>query len=153
MLEPIMLVKLIHVISSAVLFCGVLSASVFFTLAYRTGEAAVITTTAQFCRMAATLTAAAMVVQPVTGLILIKLMEDSPTQPWLMAAYALYLAVLAAWLVATSLLGKVAATVRDSARDARVFRLWAPLSWGSVLVVCAIYYLMLAQPALWASAG
>ena len=52
-----MLVKLIHVISSAVLFCGVLSASLFFTLAFRRGGPEIITAMARFCRTGAIVTA------------------------------------------------------------------------------------------------
>lgn len=153
MLEPMMLVKLIHVISSAVLFCGVLSASLFFTLAYRRGSPEIVTAMARFCRTGAIVTAAAMVVQPVTGAVLIVLQEDAPMQPWLICAYTLYVLVLGAWLFATSVLGKVAATAREPAADAALYRTWAPVSWGSVALVCVIYYLMLAQPALWAKAG
>src|ERR1700761_4895221 len=96
-LEPLMLVKLIHVISSAVLFGGVLGASAFFTLAHRMGGA-VEGAVAGFCRTAGWLTLAALVVQPTTGMILLKLMEDSPAQPWLIAAYILYALVLLAWI-------------------------------------------------------
>ncbi len=111
------------------------------------------TATAQMCRSAAAITALAMVVQPATGAALILLMEDAPMQPWLVAAYTLYALVLAAWLCATILLDKIAKAPREAVANARLFRIWAPVSWGSVLVVCVIYYLMLAQPALWGAAG
>ena len=74
-------------------------------------------------------------------------------QPWLVSAYALYVLVLAAWLYATYLLGKVASTSREVVADAKLYRVWAPVSWGSVVLVCVIYYLMLVQPALWSHAG
>ena len=153
MLEPMMLVKLIHVISSAVLFCGVLSASLFFTLAFRRGGPEIITAMARFCRTGAIVTAAAMVVQPLTGATLIVMQENAPNQPWLISAYILYVVVLASWVGATFILGKVASTPREAVADGKLYRMWAPVSWGSVALVCVIYYLMLVQPALWAHAG
>ena len=153
MLEPMMLVKLIHVISSAVMFCGVLSASLFFTLAFRRGGPEIVTAMARFCQTGAIITAAAMVIQPLTGATLIVMQEDAAMQPWLICAYVLYAAVLASWLGATAILGKVASSQRDTAADGKLYRAWAPVSWGSVALVCVIYYLMLAQPALWSRAG
>jgi uncharacterized membrane protein len=144
-----MLVKLIHVISSAVLFGGVLGASAFFTLAHRTGGA-VEGAVAGYCRTAGWLTLVALVVQPTTGMILITLQEDSPAQPWLIMAYILYTAVLLAWIASTVLLTRFA---RAGVATAPQFRLWAALSWGSVAILCGVYYLMLAQPALWAAAA
>ena len=61
--------------------------------------------------------------------------------------------VLASWVGATFILGKVASTPREAVADGKLYRLWAPVSWGSVALVCVIYYLMLVQPALWAHAG
>lgn len=144
-----MLMKLIHVISSAVLFGGTLGVSVFYTLAHRRGGV-VETAVAGFCRTLGWATLVALLVQPLTGMILIKLMEDNVGSPWLVSAYVLYTLVLAAWAGSMRLLTRFANVGRPG--EASEFTVWAVLSWGSVAVLCVVYYLMLAQPALWSAA-
>jgi uncharacterized membrane protein len=149
-IEPIMLVKLIHVISSAVLFGGTLGCAVFFTLGHKRGGA-VETAAASFCRTLGLFTLAALIVQPITGMILIKMQEDNAMSPWLVSAYTLYAIVLLAWIGSTLLLSRFASV--GHAGETSEFALWSVLSWGSVVLLCTIYFLMLVQPALWSHAG
>jgi uncharacterized membrane protein len=144
MIEPILLLKFLHVVSSALLFGGVLSVSVFVSLA-ATLRRGVLSEVARLATFASWIAAGALVTQPLTGLILLRLQEDSPMQPWLVATYGLFLLVLAAWIAATLLLRRLA----RSGAAATAYAPWAVLSWGAAALLVCIYFLMIAQPALW----
>ena len=147
MIEPVLLLKLIHVVSSAVLFCGVFSTALILTLA-RGSEA--LGAVAGLLHRAGIVTAVAMVVQPLTGIWLIVVLEDAAMQPWLVLAYVLYVAAAGLWSVALAATRRLAAA---GGRDMTVYSRARLLSWLATGAVVVIYFLMLTQPALWGKAG
>lgn len=142
MLAPPILFKIIHVISAAVLFGGILFGALIFTLANRFARGSA-REVAGLCGRASYLTLAALIVQPVTGFILVRLLDDSGLEPWLQATYALLLLIFGCWLGQTLVLRRIEGGATDR------FGLWAMFAWGSVALLCPVFYLMIAQPALW----
>lgn len=146
MLAAPVLFKLIHVMSAAVLFGCLVFGALVFSLASRMSRVSA-PEVARVCVGGSYLTLAALIVQPVTGIVLLKLLDDSAMQPWLQATYVLFALVFCGWVAQTLLLRRIAAgAVHRSG-------LWALFAWGSVLLLCPIFYLMIAQPALWSRVG
>ena len=146
MLSTPVLFKLIHVMSAAILFGGVTFGALVFTLANRVARSSA-PDVARLCVGASYLTLAALIVQPVTGFVLISVLDDSAMQPWLQVTYALFLLILGGWVGQTVMLRQMAAGAMER------FNIWALFAWGSVVLLCLVFYLMIAQPALWSHAG
>lgn len=91
MIDPPSLVKLVHVLSGTVLFGTGLGIAFFMVWATRTRSAPIIAAVARIVVVADfVFTAAAVVIQPLTGLWLIRMQGFGLAEPWLLATYALY---------------------------------------------------------------
>jgi uncharacterized membrane protein len=94
------------------------------------------------------------VVQPVSGIMPARLAGWPPAEPWLVAAYALYLVAFACrapvvWLQirARNLARKAAESGSPLGPDYyRVMRLWVLLGWPAFLSLIAVFWLMIAKP-------
>jgi len=102
-------------------------------------------------------TTPAVIVQPVTGVLLIVNAGFSPHEPWLVAVYALYAMAGACWLPVVWLQirardlasASVAAGSPLPAEYQRCMRLWFALGWPAFIAVLVICWLMTAKPELW----
>ena len=148
--------KLIHILSGAVLFGTGAGIAFFMLRAHATRDPATVAGVARIVVLADyVFTATAVVVQPLTGLMLIFLQGYSLTEPWLVAAYGLYILTGVCWLpvVWLQLRMKALAARAASEGDAlpalydRYFRLWFALGWPAFAAVLGIYWLMVAKPA------
>ena len=98
-MDGYLLVKTVHVLSSAVLFGTGLGIAFFFLIGARSGVAAAAWFAARTTVLADMLfTLTAGIVQPLSGFALIRLAGYDPSAPWLVWTYALYLLALACWL-------------------------------------------------------
>lgn len=96
-MEPQMFVKWIHILSSTILFGTGIGIAFFMLMAHRTRDPKVVASVAGIVVLADFIfTATAGVVQPVTGFILMSLMELS-FAPWIVAALSLFVFVGACW--------------------------------------------------------
>jgi uncharacterized membrane protein len=147
--------KLIHVLSGAVLFGTGLGIAFFMVWANRTRKPAVVAEVGRMVVIADMLfTATAVVVQPLTGLALIRLQGYGLTEPWLLAAYALYLLTGACWLPVVWIQQRLTRLAAVAAGDGhplspeyeRLYRLWFALGWPAFAAVIGIYWLMLTKP-------
>lgn len=147
--------KLLHVLSGAVLFGTGAGIAFFMLAAHRTGEAGAVAATARIVVLADfVFTTPAVVVQPLSGIVLILLQGHDPTAPWLLATYGLYLMIGACWLPVVAIqmrlrrLAEAAAGAGEALPRAyhRLFRLWFLLGWPAFAGVIAIYWLMIAKP-------
>ena len=123
MIENVLLLKLIHVISAAVLFGTGLGVAYFMLMAYRTRDALVIAHTAGMVVIAdAVFVANAAIVEPVL---------------WLQ--------------VRLRNLARLAAEEGEDlpARYHRLFRVWLALGWPAYIFMIAIFALMIFKPTLW----
>ena len=98
-------------------------------------------------------TTPAGVVQPLTGFWLVRETGFRLTEPWLLAAYALYLLDFLCWAPVLHL----QPGIRDLCRAApgpdippqafRLDRLWFALRWSAFAALVPIFWLMVAKPA------
>lgn len=147
--------KLAHVLSGAVLFGTGAGIAFFMVWANRTRDAATVAAVASIVVTADLLfTATAVVVQPLTGLALVHLGGYDLLEPWLVAAYVLYVFTGLCWLPVVWIQLRLARLAREAAAtdgrlpDAyhRLYRIWFALGWPAFAAVIAIYALMLARP-------
>ena len=146
---------LTHVLSAAVLFGTGLGIAFFMVWAHRSGKPATVAAVSGIVVTADFLfTATAVVVQPVTGVMLALSRGWSLTEPWLLATYALYLLTGACWLPVVGIQIRMARLARTAAAEGaplppayhRLYRLWFGLGWPAFAAVVGIYALMLAKP-------
>jgi uncharacterized membrane protein len=148
-------IKWAHVISSTVLFGTGAGIAFFFIRAHRTGDVRVIAAVAREVVIADTVfTATAVVLQPLTGLAMIRLAGYPFSLPWLQWSLALYVLVGCCWLPVVWLQIKMRNLAARAALDqtplpaiySRYFRWWFLLGWPAFAGVLCIFYLMVAKP-------
>jgi uncharacterized membrane protein len=147
--------KLVHVIGACVLFGTGLGIAFFMWMAHRTRDPGTIAATARVVVIAdAVFTAAAVLLQPLSGAALAHVMGYSLREPWIVASFGLYVLVGACWLPVVWLqlrLRGIARVARDTgmplpAQYRRLFRIWFWLGWPAFAGVIAIFVLMIAKP-------
>ena len=147
--------KYAHVIGAVVLIGTGAGIAFFMLMAHRTGDAAHIAMTAGTVVVADTLfTATAVILQPITGVLLAREAGYPLTDTWIVASLALYLLAGAAWLPVVA----IQIRMRNLARAAvagggvlgdeyhRLFRRWFVLGFPGFGAVVAILWLMIARP-------
>jgi uncharacterized membrane protein len=150
--------KLIHIVSSTLLFGTGLGTAFFFWRAVRSGEVRAIAATARSVVVADTwFTAPAVVVQPLTGALLIERMGLPWSTSWIVAALALYALAGLCWLPVVWIQLRLRDIAVRAARDdiplptsfRHYFRLWFALGWPAFVAVLLIFWLMVMKPTLW----
>jgi len=158
MIDPYLLLKWLHIISSTILFGFGAGTAYYFWAAHRTGDARVIASVGRMVVKADWIfTGTSGVVQPVTGLALAHLSGLDLTDSWLVATYHLYALALACWLPVVALQIKAQRLAETAAREGkplgadyrRTMRLWFILGWPAFLGLIGVFWLMIARPALW----
>jgi uncharacterized membrane protein len=146
--------KWVHIISSTVLFGMGAGIAFFFLRAQRTQDVRIIAAVSRDVVVAdAVFTAAAVVLQPVTGVALASMAGYPLTAPWLAAALALYVLIGCCWLAVVWLqirmrdLAQIAASLGTPLPPAyyRYYRRWFALGWPAFVGVLVIFYLMVAK--------
>ncbi len=150
--------KTIHILSATVLFGTGLGTAFHMWLAHLTRDPRVIAAAARSTVRADFLfTAPAVIVQPVTGVLLIWHAGFDPHESWLVAVYALYMLTGACWLPVVWLqirardLAAAAVAAGQPLPPAyqRCMRAWFALGWPAFGAVLLIFWLMTSKPALW----
>lgn len=129
----------------------------FMLMAHRTRDAALIAHVASTVVIADMLfTATAVIVQPITGILLANLSGWNLWTPWILASIALYVLTGLCWLPVV----RIQMRIRDLALAAsaggaplgdaydRLFRVWFLLGLPAFASVLAIIWLMVARPTL-----
>jgi uncharacterized membrane protein len=151
------LLKFLHIIGVTVIL-GTGSGIAFFMLvAHLSGDAAFIARTAGVVVLAdMVFTATAIVVQPLTGYLLLRLEGLSLLDGWVVASLVLYVIAGMFWLPVVwmqrrmrDLAGEAAATGKPlPAAYHKLFRLWFAFGVPGFGSVIAIIWLMIAKPSL-----
>ena len=150
-----LILKVIHILSGAVLFGTGAGIAFFMLRAHAAKDPRTVASVGRIVVLADfVFTASAVVVQPISGLALINLQGYALTEPWLMAAYALYVLIGACWLpvvwfqwrMVKLAEGAVAAGTPLPPAYHRLFRAWFILGWPAFAGVIGIYALMVAKP-------
>ena len=147
--------KFLHVIGAAVLLGTGAGIAFFMLLAHRTGDAATIAAVARIVVIADFLfTATAVVVQPVTGLLLVWHLGYALSEDWIVLSIALYLVTGAfclpvVWMQMEMRRLAEGAAATDAPlpeRYHRLFRLWFAFGFPAFGAVLAIFWLMIVRP-------
>lgn len=149
--------KYLHVIGATVLLGTGAGIAFFMLLAHRTGNAATVAAVARIVVIADYLfTASAVVVQPVTGWLLMDFIGYDLREGWIVLSLVLYVVTGAFWLPVVWMQSRM----RDLARAAaaageplpaeyhRLFRTWFAFGFPAFAAVMGILWLMITRPAI-----
>lgn len=149
--------KYLHVIGAAVLLGTGAGIAFFMLAAHRSGDPATVAAVARIVvRTDWLFTATAVIAQPVTGVALALHAGSDLRDGWIIASVLLYLVTGAFWIPVVWMqlrmrdLAEGAAANGESLPDGyhRLFRLWFACGFPAFGAVMAIYWLMIARPAL-----
>lgn len=146
-----LILKLIHILSATVLFGTGLGTAFYMWRAHKTDDARVIAAVAGQVVMADWLfTVPAVIIQPVTGLMMMSLAGYTLSDGWIIWALVLYVITGACWLPVVWLqlhlrdLANAAVVNNTPLPDEyyRKFMLWFSLGWPAFISVMIIFVLM-----------
>jgi uncharacterized membrane protein len=152
-----LLLKYLHVIGATVLLGTGAGIAFFMLLAHRTDNPVVVAAVARIVVFADLLfTASAVVAQPITGTLLAWQAGYSLWDGWIAWSIALYLVTGAFWLPVVWMqvrmrdLAAAAAQLGEPLPPAyhRLFRWWFAFGFPAFAAVLAIFWLMIARPAV-----
>lgn len=149
--------KYLHVLGATVLLGTGAGIAFFMLMAHLSGDPAVvagvtrIVVTADFV-----FTATAVVAQPITGVLLARSAGYSLTDGWIVWSIALYLITGVFWLPVVRMQMRMRDMAEESARLAQplparyhqIFRVWFAFGFPAFAAVLAIFWLMIAKPAI-----
>ncbi|WP_173933542.1 DUF2269 domain-containing protein [Chelativorans sp. Marseille-P2723] len=147
--------KFVHVIGAAVLLGTGAGIAFFMLLAHLTGNAGTVAAVARIVVIADFLfTATAVVVQPVTGLLLVWHLGYSLWEHWIVLSIILYIVTGAFWLPVVWMqmeMRRLAASAHEQGmalppRYNNLFRLWFAFGFPAFASVLAIFWLMITRP-------
>lgn len=149
-------VKMLHILSGAVLFGTGMGIAFFMVWANRSRDPAVIAAVARIVVVADMIfTAAAVVAQPLSGLWLVHIQGYSLLEPWLVVAYVLYAVTGAFWLPVVWIQVRLARLAEAAAVEGgalpplywRLYRIWFAMGFPAFAAVIGIYVMMVFKPA------
>jgi uncharacterized membrane protein len=151
------LLRFVHVLGATVLFGTGLGIAFFMVMANRTGDPAKIAHVAGSVVIADTVfTATAVILQPATGALLAREMGWPLTEGWIVLSLFLYVVTGLFWLPVVAIQIRLRNLARQAAADdsplpdayGRLFRIWFACGFPAFFAVLAIFWLMLARPAI-----
>jgi uncharacterized membrane protein len=157
-MDPYLLLKWVHVLSSTILFGFGLGTAYYFWLAHRSGDPATIARVGRMVVRADWIfTGTSGVIQPLSGIALAASAGYPLTESWLVATYGLYALAFACWAPVVWLQIRATAVASEAGQADmplppeyhRLIRLWFALGWPAFVALLAVFWLMVAKPALW----
>lgn len=157
MIEWIEFVRWAHVVGAAVLIGTGAGIAFFMLLAHRSGNPTIIAHVAGTVVIAdALFTATAVVLQPITGLILARLTDWPLGTPWVLLSVGLYAAIGLCWLPVVWIQWRIRNLARTAVATGttlpssyrRLFRLWVLLGIPAFAFILVLLWLMVSRPAL-----
>lgn len=154
-MDTYLVLKFLHIVGAAVLLGTGAGIAFFMLMAHLTGKADTIAAVARIVVIADyVFTATAVVVQPVTGLLLASTVGYALTEPWIMASIVLYLVIGCLWLPVVWMQARMrklaeTAAVTQTALPAAyhsLFRAWFACGVPAFALVLTILWLMIARP-------
>jgi uncharacterized membrane protein len=149
--------KFLHVIGAAVLLGTGAGIAFFMLVAHLRGDPVVIAGVARIVVLADFIfTATAVVVQPITGLLLVWDMGYPLTEGWIVFSILLYLLTGAFWLPVVWMQIRMRDLAVAAVRDGRplppayhrLFWWWFAFGFPAFAAVATIFWLMIVKPAL-----
>jgi hypothetical protein len=155
MIEPYLVLKWLHIISSTLLFGTGLGTAFHGWMSMRSGNPQALAVIGRSVVMADWIfTTPAVIIQPITGILLVQHLGHAWNEPWLLLSLGLYLFVGACWLPVVWLqiqLRRMAETALRQGTELpgqyyRMARIWFVLGWPAFIGVLIIFWLMIARP-------
>jgi uncharacterized membrane protein len=152
-----LVLKFLHVIGATVLLGTGAGIAFFLWMANRTGKAAVVASVARIVVVADfVFTATAVIVQPLTGILLAWQMGFSLSDRWIAVSILLYFVTGAFWIPVVFMQIRMRDLAIKAARSGRalppeyhrLFRRWFAFGFPAFGAVLLIFWLMIAKPAL-----
>jgi uncharacterized membrane protein len=155
MIELYFFVKTVHILSSTILIGTGLGIAFFMFCSYFTDDlqqklyAARTTVLADYV-----FTLPAVIVQPLTGLWLVRHSGYDWASTWLLATYVIYVIAGLCWLpvvwiqiqMKNMVMHSVASGTTLPARYNQLFKIWFLLGWPAFIGLAAIFFLMVIKP-------
>ena len=150
-------VKYLHLIGAAVLLGTGAGIAFFQLMAHRSGNVTTIAAVARIVVIADFLfTATAVVLQPITGVVLAGLDGYPLGEGWIVLSIALYLLTGVFWLPVVWMQIRMRDLAAVAARAAqplprqyhRLFRIWFAFGFPAFAAVLAIFWLMMTRPTI-----
>ncbi|MEN9868979.1 MAG: hypothetical protein RL748_4569 [Pseudomonadota bacterium] len=155
-LNPYLLLKTLHILSSVVLVGTGFGTAFYLFMIHRTRNLQAIAPVARLvCKADWWFTAPAVIIQPVSGILLAHMAGWPLSTPWLALALGLYVVTGACWLPVVWLQLRL----RDMAQHAletgqstlpplywRYAKWWEVLGYPAFAAMMAVYYLMVVKP-------
>lgn len=147
----------VHMIGAAVLLGTGAGIAFFMLMAHRTGDAKIVAAVARIVVIADFLfTASAVVVQPLTGVLLARSVGYPLSSGWIVLSIVLYLVTGAFWLPVVWMQARMRDLAREAARVGaplpsayhRLFRAWFAFGFPAFAAVLAIFWLMITKPTI-----
>ncbi len=155
MIDPYLTAKWVHILSSTILFGTGLGTALHLWLTHLSGSVpAIAVATRNTVRADWAFTLPSVIVQPVSGAVLIDMAGYDWGESWLVLALVLYVVAGACWLVVLKLQLRMrdfaaAAVERGEALPDQYFRcarIWFALGWPAFTAVIVIFWLMVNRP-------
>ena len=147
--------KFLHVIGATVLLGTGAGIAFFMLMAHRTGDTAVVAGVARIVVIADyVFTTTAVILQPITGLLLARAVGYELTEGWILASIGLYLFTGAFWLPVVWMQARMRTLAREAAASGtplpaeyhRLFWNWFWFGFPAFAAVLVIFWLMIARP-------
>jgi uncharacterized membrane protein len=149
-----LVLKYVHVLSGAVLLGTGIGIAYFLFAAHLSRNIEALRVVGRHVILADWIfTATAVVVQPVSGVLMMMERGWSFTSPWFVATAVLYIAIGACWIPVVVLQYRIVRLARDAVSHAalgpryyRALRLWTALGVPAFAMVLVLYALMIFKP-------
>jgi uncharacterized membrane protein len=147
--------KFLHVIGATVLLGTGAGIAFFMLLAHRSGDVRLIAGVARIVVIADfVFTTTAVIVQPITGVLLARTVGYSLSEGWILASIALYVFTGLFWLPVVWMQARMRNLARAAAAGGtalpaeyhKLFRWWFAFGFPAFAAVLAIFWLMIARP-------
>ncbi|RUW21172.1 DUF2269 domain-containing protein [Mesorhizobium sp. M4B.F.Ca.ET.215.01.1.1] len=149
--------RLVHVLGATVLFGTGIGIAFFMAMAVRTRDPRIIAHVASIVVIADTVfTATAVVLQPLTGYGLARVVGWPLNEGWILLSLALYVIIGLFWVPVVWIQIRLRDMARHAAAEAtalppgfdRLYRVWFAFGFPAFFAVVAIFWLMLTKPTI-----
>ncbi|RVC47791.1 DUF2269 domain-containing protein [Mesorhizobium sp. M4B.F.Ca.ET.190.01.1.1] len=149
--------RLVHVLGATVLFGTGIGIAFFMAMAVRTRDPRIIAHVASIVVIADTVfTATAVVLQPLTGYGLARVVGWPLNEGWILLSLALYVIIGLFWVPVVWIQIRLRDMARHAAAEAtalppgfdRLYRVWFAFGFPAFFAVVAIFWLMLTKPSI-----
>ncbi|RUW65781.1 MULTISPECIES: DUF2269 domain-containing protein [unclassified Mesorhizobium] len=149
--------RLVHVLGATVLFGTGIGIAFFMAMAVRTRDPRIVAHVAGIVVVADTIfTATAVVLQPLTGYGLARVVGWPLDEGWILLSLALYVIIGLFWVPVVWIQIRLRDMAKHAAAEAtalppgfdRLYRVWFAFGFPAFFAVVAIFWLMLTKPSI-----